>query len=255
MISIKSSAEIKLMRENGKIAAGVLERLLAEVRADVRTLDLDEMTEKLIREQKATPSFKGYRGYPASLCASVNEVVVHGIPQKNPLQEGDLLTLDLGVFYRGFHTDLARSVEVKDERREAGERKCSREQFLAVGRQALRLAIDECREGKRVGDISAAIQKTIEGVGYNVLRSFTGHGIGRALHEPPPIPCFGDKNSGEVLQVGMVLAIEVMYCQGSPEVETLSDGWTVITKDKSLSAMFEETVAVTRKGPLVLTKP
>ena len=247
MIKIKKDSEIKIMKEAGEIAALVRDELVEKAVPGIRTKELDKRAEELIQEKGAIPNFKGYRNYPCSIVTCVNQEVIHGVPGVEKLKEGDLLTIDLGVFYNGFHTDTAVTVEVgnKDTQK--------RDTFLAVGREALNQAIKEVRPQSRVGDISHAIQATVEAAGYNVVREFVGHGIGWELHEAPQIPCFGEAETGEELEKGMTLAVEVMYCKGDSKLKILKDGWTAVTADGSLSAMFEHTVAVTKDEPLILT--
>jgi len=232
------------MQRGGRIAAQVKKELIKATQPGVTTLELDKLAEKLIKKAGALPSFKGYKDYPCSIVTCLNKETVHGIPGPRQLKKGDLLTIDLGIYYQGFHTDTAISMFVGMSKPDS---------FLNVGQKALQRAISKAQPANHIGDISHAIQQTIETAGYNVIRTFVGHGIGRLLHEPPQIPCFGKKGTAEEIKIGMTLAIEVMYAKGSAELEILDDNWTAVTKDKSLTAMFEETVAVTSKQTLVLT--
>jgi methionyl aminopeptidase len=218
------------------------------VKPGVSTLEIDREVESLIRDRKAKPAFKGYRGFPATICASINEEVVHGIPAaRRRLREGDIIGLDLGAIVEGYYADAAVTMpvgEVTDEAR----------RLLDVTRESLDLGIAQCWPGRRLGDVSAAIQQHVEAAGFGVVRAFVGHGIGRALHEDPQVPNFGEAGRGPLLRVGMVLALEPMVTMGHWEVRVLADRWTAVTADGSLAAHFEHTVAVTEHGPEVLTK-
>ncbi len=237
------------MREGGKITAEVLAKVLAETKVGTTTLELNNLAEKLILAAGGKPSFKGFQEYPFATCININEGVVHGIPTKRKLKEGDIVTVDLGVFYKGLHTDTARTIVVGNEQKTK-----NKKQFLLVGQSVLEEAIKECQVGKTVGDISHTIQKTVEGAGYNVVRELGGHGVGRKLHEPPFIPEYGQPGTGPILEEGMTLAIEVIYAQKSGKIELLNDDWTIVTADGSLAGLFEHTVAVAKSGPIVLTK-
>ncbi len=237
------------MRENGLLLSGILEGVKRMIRPGVTTLELDQHLESEIRKGGAVPAFKGYRGYRASLCASVNEEVVHGIPSsRRRLKEGDIISLDVGLKKQGLFSDMAVTVPVGKVSRDVQE-------FLRISEESLWEAIKNVRPGKRVGDLSHAVQSYVERHGYSVVRDYVGHGVGRQLHEEPVIPNFGPPHVGPRLEVGMVLAIEPMVNVGGYEVEVLDDGWTVVTADGSLSAHFEHSVAVTEEGPLVLTLP
>ena len=260
-IQIKSPQEIEIMKEGGKIAAAVREKVLATAKQGISTLELDALAEKLILEAGVKPSFKGFEGFPFATCINVNEGIVHGLPTERKLKAGDILTVDLGVFYKGLHTDTARTVEVNKKTRKPRSKASSlrgkqenKKQFLSTGQEALEKAIGRCQVGNHVEDISRTIQATIEGAGYNVIRELGGHGVGKKLHEPPFIPGFGQPGEGPVLKEGMTLAIEVIYARGSGKIEVLNDGWTVVTVDGNLAGLFEHTVAVTKSGPVVLTK-
>ena len=235
------------MRAANVLVADVLEELAAMVEPGITTAELDAAAEAKVRAAGAEPAFKGYRGYPATLCASVNEQVVHGIPSKRALVEGDIISLDMGVKLSGFYGDSAVTVPVGQVSEEASK-------LLRVTREALEKGIAQVRLGGRVSDIGHAIQQYVEAHGFSVVREFVGHGIGAALHEEPQIANYGEPGRGPRLAEGMTLAIEPMVNIGRPAVRVLADGWTAVTKDGSLSAHFEHTVAVTKTGPLVLTR-
>ena len=246
MIVCKSPAEIERMRVANALVADVLAELAALVKPGVTTADLDEAAEKMVRAAGAEPAFKGYRGYPATLCASVNEQVVHGIPSARALAEGDIISLDMGVKLNGFFGDSAITVPV-------GRVSDDVQRLLKVTQLALDRAIDRVRVGGRVSDIGHAVQQFVEANGFSVVREFVGHGIGASLHEDPQIANYGEPGRGPRLAEGMVLAIEPMVNMGRSAVKVLADGWTAVTRDGSLSAHFEHTVAVTKAGPDVLT--
>jgi len=247
MIICKSPAEIEKLRRSGRIVREVLEELRDRVKPGMTTLELEKYTEKRLAELKAKPAFKGYRGYPCCLCASVNEQIIHGIPSSRRLQEGDILGLDLGVIVDGYVGDSALTVPI-------GPISEPVQKLLRIGEESLELAIAQARVGNRVGDISAAIQSHAEGNGCSVVREFVGHGIGKDLHEEPQVPNFGTPGRGPALKEGMVLAIETMINSGGPEVRVLDDHWTAVTADGGFSAHFEHMVAVSRNGPDVLTR-
>ena len=247
-IELKSHKEIGLMRDAGAIVAGTLRLLAQAAKAGVSTAELDALASGELVKKKAKPAFLGYHGFPASLCVSINQEVVHGIPSpKRRLSDGDIVGLDFGCIVGGFFADAAVTVSV-------GKIPASTQKLLDVTRESLGMAIDRVQDGARLGDVSAAVQKHVEANGFSVVRDFVGHGIGRALHEDPPVPNFGKAGTGLRLSPGMVIAIEPMVNAGGPEVETLSDGWTAVTKDGSLSAHFEHTIALTEKGPEILTR-
>ena len=247
MIELKSAREIGLMRRAGHILSEVMQRLRTTVKAGITTLEIDADVEEFIRSKGARPAFKGYRGFPATVCISINEEVVHGIPSaQRHVKEGDIVGLDLGCIVEGYYADCAFTVAV-------GEVPSRVQELLAVTRESLELGIVECRPGRRLSDVSHAIQTHVERHGFSVVRAFVGHGIGRALHEEPQVPNFGDPGRGPQLRPGMVLALEPMVTMGSWEVRILDDGWTAVTKDGSLAAHFEHTIAVTESGPEVLT--
>jgi methionyl aminopeptidase len=247
-VEIKSSDEIARMREAGRIVAEILDELERAVAPGVSTWDLDALAEKLIRAKGAKPAFKGYHGFPSCLCASVNHEVVHGIPsRKRKLAEGDLMKLDFGVVYQGFYGDSARTVPV-------GKVSAQAQALVDATREALAQAIAAMLPGNRLGDIGHAIQSYVEPRGFSVVRDFVGHGIGRALHEPPQVPNYGTPGSGMRLRPGMVLAVEPMINAGVAQVEVLEDDWTAVTRDGKLSAHFEHTILVTEQGPEILTR-
>lgn len=246
MVILKSSWEIDLIRKSGRIVAEALARLTKLVEPGITTLDLDRLAEEYILKRGAKPAFKGYRGYPYSLCASVNEQVVHALPSERTLKEGDIISLDLGSIVDGYYGDAAVTVPVGQVSDEAN-------RLIDVTQESLRRAIDAVHPGGRLSDISHAVQAAVEAEGFSVVRLFVGHGIGRSLHEEPQIPNFGPPGHGPVLKTGMVLAIEPMVNAGSPDVMILEDRWTAVTCDGSLSAHFEHTVALTENGTEVLT--
>ena len=247
MIICKSQTEVEKLRRSGRMVRGLLEELRQRVQPGISTMDLEKYIDKRIPQLGARAAFKGHRGYPACLCASVNNEVIHGIPSGRPLKTGDILSLDLGVIVDGFYGDSAITVPV-------GEIPESTERLLRVTQEALQLAIAQVRLGNRLGDVSASVQRHVEENGYSVVREFVGHGIGRELHEEPQVPNFGQPGHGPVLKQGMVLAIEPMVNEGGPGVRVLDDNWTAVTADGTLSAHFEHMVAVTRNGPDVLTQ-
>jgi methionyl aminopeptidase len=235
------------MRAANQLVARILDRLARAVTAGVTTAELDALAERLVRDAGAEPAFKGYRGYPATLCASINQEVVHGIPSSTrTLQPGDIVSLDMGVKLDGYYGDSAVTVPVGDVPERTQE-------LLRVTREALERAIVQVKVGGRLSDIGHAVQEWVEAHGFSVVREFVGHGIGEKLHEEPQIPNYGQPGRGPRLAEGMVLAIEPMVAMGRPDVKVLGDGWTAVTKDGSLAAHFEHTVAVTADGPLVLT--
>lgn len=235
------------MRRAGRIVARTIERLLGAVRPGITTSELDALAEQAIRAEDATPSFKGYRGFPASICTSVNDEVVHGIPGDRVLKEGDILSLDVGAVWEGYHGDSAVSVFVGQPPSDAAEK------LVRVTEESLDAAISELRPGRRLSDVGHAVQQVVEGAGFGVVREYVGHGVGRALHEDPPIPNYGDPGRGPLVKPGLVVAIEPMVNMGDWRTRVLRDGWTVVTADGSLSAHFEHTIAVTEEGPEILT--
>jgi methionyl aminopeptidase len=246
VIVCKSPAEIEKMRAANQLVARVLEELAAMVAPGISTAELDAAAEARVRAAGAEPAFKGYRGYPATLCASVNEQVVHGIPNGRALAAGSIVSLDMGVRLNGYYGDSAVTVPVGPVSEEVT-------RLLRVTREALAAGIAQVKIGGRISDIGHAIQRVVEADGFSVVREFVGHGIGAALHEEPQIANYGEPGRGPRLAEGMTLAIEPMVNMGKPAVKVLADGWTAVTKDGSLSAHFEHTVAVTNNGPDVLT--
>ena len=246
-IILKSPQEIEKMRRSNLIVAEILEEIKSVVKAGVTTRELNERAEELLARRKARSAFKGYNGYPAALCTSVNDEVVHGIPSGRVLREGDILSLDFGAIYEDYYGDAAITLAI-------GRISAQAERLMRVTEEALYLAIDQARPENRLQDISAAVQGHIESCGFSVVRDFVGHGIGQHLHEKPQVPNFGEAGRGIRLKPGMTLAIEPMINAGGHEVMVLPDGWTAVTKDGSLSAHFEHSVAVTENGPYILSK-
>ncbi len=235
------------MSQAGKITARALEEIEKNIKIGVNTKKLNVMAEKLIREAGAEPSFKKVEGYKHCICATPNDWVVHGIPGRYKLKSGDIIGIDLGAYYKGYHSDMAQTYLV-------GEDSTGKKRFLKLGEETLWRAIKEARVGNKVGDISNVIQTNIEGAGHSVVKELVGHGVGRDLHEDPLIPGRGKKSTGTDIKEGMVLAIEIIYNRGKPQVYLLEDGWTIATKDGGLSGLFERTIVVTKKGPVVLTQ-
>lgn len=249
MIQLKSATEIEIMRQNGAILHRIVKDLESQIRPGVSTLELDQLAEREIRAAGAVPAFKGYRGYEHTTCISINCEVVHGVPsRRRRLHDGDLVSIDVGLVRDGYCADMAVTVPVGEVSDEA-------KRLLAVTVAALAAAIEKARRGNRLGDVSHAVEDCAVRQGYSVVRDYVGHGIGRLMHEDPAIPNFGPPGKGPRLDVGMVLAIEPMVNIGSHEVRVLDDGWTVVTRDGSLSAHFEHTVAITDQGPQILTRP
>ena len=248
MIDLKSPREIGIMRRAGHILSDVIDWLPDFVKSGMSTLEVDEEVERFLVEQGARPAFKGYRGFPATVCISINEEIVHGIPSAHRrLKEGDIVGFDLGCIVEGYYADCAFTLPI-------GEVPTSVRKLLDVTRESLELAITECRPDRRLSDVSHAVQRHVEAHGFGVVRAFVGHGIGRALHEEPQVPNFGEPGRGPRLRPGMVLAIEPMVTMGSYDVKILDDGWTAVTRDGSLAAHFEHTIAITDNGPEVLTR-
>jgi methionyl aminopeptidase len=248
-IQLKSPAEIGKLREVNLIVADVLDALEAVAKVGVTTWELNEVADRRMKHHKADSAFLGYHGYPAVLCTSVNEVVVHGIPRKDVvLKEGDLLSIDFGCYKDGWCGDSARTVPI-------GKISAKAQALVTATRESLERAIAQCIPGNRLGDIGWAIQSHVEPKGFSVVRQFVGHGIGREMHEEPHVPNYGDAGKGRRLSAGLVVAIEPMINAGTAEVVVKDDGWTAVTKDGSLSAHFEHSVAITDDGPIVLSKP
>jgi methionyl aminopeptidase len=251
VISLKSAREIEIMKRANLIVAEVLQELTRRVAPGVTTLDLDAIAEEMTLKKDAIPAFKGYnvagRIYPRCLCASVNDEIVHGIPSNRSLREGDIIGLDYGVIYEGFYGDSAITVGV-------GKVSAQAQRLMDVTEQSLYKGIEQLHDGKRLGDLGSVVQKIAEDAGFSVVRAFVGHGIGKKLHEEPPVPNYGEPDRGLRLKEGMVLAIEPMVNAGSHEVEIKEDGWTAVTKDGSLAAHFEHSVAITKSGPVILSQ-
>ena len=252
-ITIKSPKELEMMRQAGDVVAQAKARLMETISPGMTTLELDRIAEEEVRRLGAIPSFKGYTGagstpFPATICVSLNEQVVHGIPGRYVLRSGDIVSVDVGAIVGGFHGDSAFTVGVGEVSSEA-------QHLIDSTREALRQGITQARAGVRVGDISAAVQTYAEDRGYSVVRQYVGHGIGRALHEEPQVPNYGVSGRGPLLRPGMTIAIEPMLNVGGWETAQLDDGWTVVTADGSLSAHFEDTIAITENGAVVLTSP
>ena len=247
MIELKTEREIQIIKNNGEILAKTLKLVGEKIRPGTKTKELDHLAENFIKNQGAYPAFKGYRGFPSSICVSINEEVVHGIPGERVIREGEIVSVDVGVFKDGYYADGAYTFPV-------GEVSVEAQKLMEVTQQALENAFHFVKEGRYLSDISFAIQSFVEGNGFSVVRDLVGHGIGKRLHEEPQIPNFGEPGQGVMLKKGMVLAIEPMVNMGSYQIDTRDDHWTIITRDGSLSAHFEHTMAVTENGAEVLTE-
>ncbi|HHW48519.1 MAG TPA: type I methionyl aminopeptidase [Clostridiaceae bacterium] len=253
MITIKSKSEIDLMRKAGEIVALAHEKIREAIKPGVTTLELDRIAEEVIRKHGAIPSFKGYKGFPgaidfpASICTSVNDEVVHGIPGLRMLKDGDIISIDIGAYYKGFHGDAARTYGVGKISREA-------EKLINVTRQSFYEGIKRAVKGNRIIDISTAIQEFVEGNGFSVIREYVGHGIGREMHEAPQVPNYRTRERGPRLEPGMTIAVEPMVNAGKHHIKLLDNKWTVVTADGSLSAHYENTIAITDGEPIILTK-
>lgn len=249
MIHIKSSSDIQKMREGGKILADVLFAVMDKVQPGISEMEIDQMAERMIRERGGEPGFMRVEGYRHTICVSTNDAVVHGIPTNYKFKKDDLVGIDCGVFYKGFHTDMSESKEV-------GSSSPGIQKFLKIGKEALEAGIAQAKPGNRVGNISKVIQDIVEKQnGYSIVRSLVGHGVGKDLHEEPEVPGFvmGPIRKSPLLKPGMVIAVEVIYNMGKPGVVYADDGWTIKTEDGSLSGLFERTIAITEKGPQILT--
>ncbi|BAM06608.1 type I methionyl aminopeptidase [Leptospirillum ferrooxidans] len=246
MIYLKTDLEISKIKKSSQIVALGLEKIKRQIKPGTTLLELDKIAEEHANSCGAKPAFKGYHAYPASLCTSVNDVVVHGIPSNYALKEGDIIGIDYGVFFDGFYGDAAMTVAV-------GEVSDSAKKLIAVTKESLLLGISEAKPGNRLGDIGFAVQAHAESFGFSVVRNFVGHGIGKKLHEDPQIPNYGTRGKGIKIEVGMVLAIEPMVNAGHYETTVLDDGWTAVTRDHSLSAHYEHTIAITKEGPVILS--
>jgi methionyl aminopeptidase len=247
MIALRTPEEIAKIRASSRIVHDALHLAGSMIAPGLATEEIDRAVDAFIRGRGAVPSFKGYRGYPASVCVSVNEQVVHGIPSSRRLADGDIVSVDVGAVKDGYHGDSARTFSCGTVSPDA-------EKLMAVTRDALARGIEAARPGGRIGDISHAVQAHVEAQGFTVVRALVGHGIGRQMHEEPPVPNYGKAGTGPALRAGMVIAIEPMVNAGGLDVVTLEDGWTIVTKDGSLSAHFEHTVAVTEQGPVILSR-
>ena len=247
MFYLKSTAELATMREGGRLLSEIMKELGEAVRPGVTTAQLDGFADDLIHAVGAVPSAKGYRGFPAAICISPNDVVVHGIPDATVLREGDNVSLDVALCYKGYHVDMARTFAV-------GTASAQMHQLIDVTEKSLTAAIRECRPGVRVGDVGAAVQDVVERAGFSVVRDYSGHGVGRAFHEEPHVLNYGKPGRGAVLKPGMTLAIEPMVIEGRPETLVLDDGWSVVSADGSMAAHFEDTVAIIPEGYEVLTR-
>ena len=247
MISLKSPKDLTMLKRSGAILAYVMQELQAALRPGMTTLDIDLLSEELIRKEKALAAFKGYKGFPGTACVSENEEVIHGVPGPRVILEGDIVSIDLGVNYEGFFSDMAVTLPV-------GKVEADKLKLIAAARHSLDIGIKQAKAGNYLTDISHSIQSFVEAQGFAVVRQFVGHGIGRSLHEEPEIPNFGSPGLGPLLKSGMVLAIEPMINLGGWECEVIENGWTAVTADGAPSAHFEHTVAVTDKGPVILTQ-
>lgn len=244
--AIKTKKELELMKISGKICAQALKKVLENVKPGVTCRQLDIIARQEIEKKGARPSFMTVDGYKHTICTTINEQVVHGIPTNRKLEEGDVLGIDIGALYNGYHSDLAISVPVGHVSRD-------KQEFLEIGKNTLKAALLAAKPGNHIGDISSVIQKGIEGAGYSIVKNLTGHGVGKELHEEPMIPGFGKNGTGPSIQENMTLAIEVIYTQGSGEVGVEKDNWTISSTDGSLGGLFEQTVAIQKSGPIVLT--
>lgn len=244
MIQTKTPQEIELMSKSGQIASEALREVLRRIDVGVKTIDLEKIADDYILSKGATASFKTVDGYSFATCINVNDGIVHGIPSNYEIKKGDLVSVDLGALLNDYHSDISYTVEVGTKKET---------DFLELGKRALNSAIEKCVVGNTVGDISYQMQRPVEEMGFSVSRELVGHGIGRNLHEDPYVPCYGKPGKGPVLKEGMALAIEIIYQKGKPELFVEADDWTLSTADRSLSALFEKTVAVTKNGPKLLT--
>ncbi len=247
MIPIKSAKDIQMLKQSGRILAAVMRKVEKKVRPGISTLDVDRISQELILKNKAEPAFKGYKGFPSCACVSVNEEIVHGIPGPRIILEGDIVSIDLGLNYRGYFSDMAVTLPV-------GKVDSEKKRLIQATKQALEIGIKKACVGNYLTDISHSIQSFVEAQGFSVVRQFVGHGIGTALHEEPEVPNFGKPHTGELLTSGMVLAIEPMVNMGVSDCIIMENGWTAVTRDGAPSAHFEHTVAITDKGPAILTR-
>lgn len=243
---IKTNEELEIMKKAGKIAAQALRNVIKEAKPGITLAELDSIARAEIEANGAKPSFMTVEDYKWTICATVNDQVVHGIPTQRKLKEGDILGIDVGAFYQGFHSDTATTIGVSQVLKDD-------ENFMGAGRETLQKAIKKAKVGAKIGDISEEIQENIERAGYSIVKNLTGHGVGRELHEEPMVPGFGKKGTGPLLAENMVLAIEVIYAKGKGDIVLEDDGWTISTKDGSLGGLFEQTIAIKNSGPIVLT--
>ncbi|HSX19104.1 MAG TPA: type I methionyl aminopeptidase [Candidatus Saccharimonadales bacterium] len=246
MSQIKTREEIELMKVSGKVAAKALKKILENIKPGVKAIELDTLAKEVMEAEGATASFPTVEDYKWATCITFNEQVVHGIPTQRELKDGDIVSIDTGALYKGYHSDMAITFPVGKISQET-------EKFLKVGEKALDLAISKAKAGNTIGDVSQALQETIEGAGYSIVKNLTGHGIGTELHEEPMVPGFGKAGIGPKIKEGMTLAIEAIYAQKSGKVYLEDDGWTITTQDGSLGGLFEKTIVVTKGGPIVLT--
>lgn len=253
MINIKTAEDIEKMKKGGKILAEVIAEILKKAKPGVSELELEDLADKLIKKRGAFPGFKKVKNYSFATCISTNDVIVHGIPGKYRLKEGDVFGIDCGVYFDGFFTDMSNTVRIRSSSSKLKKDKIDK--FLEAGQKALNEAINKAKTGNRIGHISRAIQDIVEKEGYSVVRELIGHGVGKKLHEDPEVPGFLVKDIGRtpLLEEGMTIAIEVIYNMGKKEITYAKDGWTIKTRDGSISGLFEHTVLITKKGPLVIT--
>jgi len=244
LISIKTPEQLDKMKEGGKISALAVEEVLKYIKPGVKTIELDRIAEKFILSRGGKPSFKTVSGYDYTTCININDGIVHGLPNNYEIKKGDVVSIDLGVYFKGYHTDISYTVEVETQKEK---------EFLDTGKQALTAGMTKCTEGNTLGDIGYAIQNIIEEHNYSVSKELVGHGIGKELHESPYVPGYGKRGHGPELKEGMVFAIEVIYQKGKPDLALDKDGWTLVTRDHSLSALFEHTVIVGKNRPLIIT--
>ena len=247
MIYLKTKNEIEIMRRAGQITAAAMVAVSKKIQPGIKTSELDNIAEEVIKKLGGGSSFKKVKGYKHSICVTPNDWVVHGIPGNYTLVSGDVIGIDVGAYYKGFHSDMAQTYAVGKVDEKA-------EKFLSAGKRALDEAIKKVKIGSKIGDISNTIQEIVEGAGYSIVRELVGHGVGRDLHEDPLIPGIGKKGTGTQIKEGMVLAVEIIYNLGSQKIQLLDDGWSISTKDGSISGLYERTVTPTKKGPLVLTR-
>lgn len=245
-IPIKTENEIEIMREGGKILSKIFSKIRTKIISDITTKEIEDFSKMQFKKYKVKPSFLGYKGYPSAVCISINEEWVHGIPSQKKIKDGDIVTIDLGVLHKGFHTDAAATYTV-------GKIKRKERKLLKATKEALYAGIKQARYGNRIGDISYAIQKRIEQDDFSVMRDYSGHGVGKNLHEAPDIPDYGERGTGQELKAGMVLALEPMTALGKADTKVLNNGWTVISKDRSKTAHFEKTIVITSKNPELIT--